>query len=231
MSALDRFKKLTIIVGIPSHGVWTSDYGMCLQNMMSYAQSKPIGNFKTHTLIPFHTKGSILPRARLNIVKASRERGATHILFTDVDQTFPRDTLHRLVLADKDIVGCNVATKSIPASPTARKKGATYSGELVYTDAPGMGIPQYEKVWRLGTGIMLVRTKVFDVLGLNCWEILWKEEIQDYQGEDWYFCEKAQQHGFDIWVDHHLSNEIGHIGEYNYKHDVVGEIRKEVVNG
>jgi hypothetical protein len=78
---------------------------------------------------------------------------------------------------------------------------------------------------------MLVRMKVFEKLGLNCWEVLWKEEIQDYQGEDWRFCELALEAGFDIWVDHYLSNEIGHIGDYNYGHDVVGELQQEVANG
>lgn len=231
MGTLDKFKTLKILVGIPSHGVWTSGYGMCLQNMTSYCQSKPIGGYKTHTLVPFHTRGSILSRSRLQIVKAALEEHATHVLFIDTDQTFPRDTLHRLVAADRDVIGCNIATKSIPAQPTARQRDATPYGKVVYTDPPGPGTPQYEKVWRLGCGVMLVRTKVFKTIGLNCWEILWKEELQDYQGEDWRFCELLEKANITIWVDHHLSNEIGHIGDFCFGHDVVGEIQKEVANG
>ena len=228
MSALDRFKHLKILVGIPSHGDWTPEFGMCLQNAMGYVMAKRIGDYKEQTIIPFSTLGSILPRGRLNSVKAALERQSTHLFFADTDQTFPRDTISRLILADKDIIGCNIATKTIPANPTARRKDGTFYGSLVYTDPSS---EQYEKVWRLGCGIMLIKMKVFKKLGLNCWEILWKEEIQDYQGEDWRFCELAEAAGFDIWVDHKLSDEVGHIGKFRYTHNEVGEIIKEAVNG
>jgi hypothetical protein len=195
---------------------------MCLQNMTSYVQSRALVDGQLHTLIPFQTKGSILPRARLNIVQAARYRKADYILFVDTDQTFPNDTLHRLLKARRDIIACNITTKEIPASPTARDKAR----KPIYTDPGG---PQYERVWRVGCGIMLVRTAVFDKIGLNCWEILWQPELNDYQGEDWRFCELAEAAGYEIWVDHHLSWEVGHLGEYCYKHDVVGEVVKETL--
>jgi hypothetical protein len=228
MSTLDRFKSINILVGLPSHGDWTAEFGMSLQNAMGYVMAKQIGQFRNQTIIPFHTAGSLLPRGRLKCVKAAQEKKATHLFFADVDQTFPRDTISRLILADKDIIGCNIATKQIPASPTARRKDGTSYGSLVYTDPDS---PPYEKVWRLGCGIMLVKMKVWEILGLNTWEVLWKDELQDYQGEDWRFCELAEAAGIDIWVDHKLSDEIGHIGRFRYTHNEVGEIRQEVVNG
>ena len=38
-------------------------------------------------------------------------------------------------------------------------------------------------------------------------------------GEDVYFCVKAHDCGFDSYVDHGLSNQIGHIGQYTYSWD------------
>jgi hypothetical protein len=35
-------------------------------------------------------------------------------------------------------------------------------------------------------------------------------------GEDVYFCIKAKDAGFDTYLDHHLSNAIGHVGSYTY---------------
>jgi hypothetical protein len=35
-------------------------------------------------------------------------------------------------------------------------------------------------------------------------------------GEDVHFCIAAHDAGFETWVDHGLSNEIGHIGQYTY---------------
>jgi hypothetical protein len=35
-------------------------------------------------------------------------------------------------------------------------------------------------------------------------------------GEDIYFCIKAKDAGIDTYVDHDLSMEIGHIGNYTY---------------
>jgi hypothetical protein len=35
-------------------------------------------------------------------------------------------------------------------------------------------------------------------------------------GEDIYFCIKAKDAGIDTWVDHDLSMEIKHIGQYTY---------------
>ena len=229
MSALDRFKSIKVLVGFPNDGEVKSGFNMSMLNMMGHFVAKRVGVFKEQTLQPFDSKGSILPRGRLNCVKAARERKCTHVCFIDTDQTFPRDTLHRLLLADKDIIGCNIATKTIPASPTARG----FDKQPIFTDADS---PQYEEVWRLGCGIMLVKIGVWDKLGLNTWEILWKEELQDYQGEDWRFCELAQAAGYKIWVDHKLSDEIGHVGDFKFTHSEVGEIRpefvvKEIVNG
>jgi hypothetical protein len=35
-------------------------------------------------------------------------------------------------------------------------------------------------------------------------------------GEDVHFCVATQDAGFETWVDHDLSQEIGHVGSYTY---------------
>lgn len=218
MIAFER--KLNLLIGAPSTGMWTSGFGMCLQNMMGHLMSTPVPGFREQRMQPEVVKGSILPRSRGNLVKRALKEQFTHLLFIDTDQTFPRETAHRLLQHRKDVVGCNIATKEIPASPTARRKSSSPDGEPVYTDSDS---PPLEKVWRLGTGIMLIDVRVFKKIGPGCFEIRWIEEIQDYRGEDWNMCLEMERAGFDIWVDHKLSDEVGHLGEFKYTHDVVGE--------
>ena len=38
-------------------------------------------------------------------------------------------------------------------------------------------------------------------------------------GEDVYFCKLARERGFDVFVDHDLSKDCGHVGMLEYKTD------------
>jgi len=68
---------------------------------------------------------------------------------------------------------------------------------------------------------MLIDMKVFKSVSSPRFSVRWEPKIRDYVGEDWGFCEKAEKSGFQIWVDHKLSLNIGHIGLLIYEHDVV----------
>jgi hypothetical protein len=213
-------RKLSLLIGTPNMGEWTAAYGMSLVNMMGHLMATPVPGFRQQHMKPMQVKGSIISRGRLLCVKEALKGGYTHLLFIDADQDFPRDTAHRLLQHGKDVVGCNIATKQIPATPTARRKSSHLGGEPVYTDPDS---PSLERVWRLGCGIMLLDMRVFKTIGLNCWSIDWEEELQDYRGEDWSLCKALESAGFEIWVDHKLSDQVGHWGPYRYTHEVVGE--------
>ena len=202
---------------------------MSLVHMISHFQYQPLGDYRKQEVKVESVRGSILPNLRLDLVKRARSIEATHLLFVDTDQTYPANTLHRMIKWDKDVVACNIATKQIPAQPTARyyDPANLASGRRVYNQR-GKGL---DKVWRVGTGVMLIKMKVFDITGLNVWQWPWKEETQSYQGEDWSFVEACERHGIDVYVDHDLSEEVVHWGPYGYNHDVVGEVVKEAVNG
>lgn len=224
MGTLDRFKSVRVLVGVPSlFDLWHEKFAMSLCYMMTYWQQQPLGKFRNEEIMVESLRGSMLSNLRLDLVKRAIARKATHLLFVDTDQTFPRDTLHRLLAADKDVIACNIATKQIPAQPTARafnpETSARGHGDKIYNQ-PGKGL---QKVWRVGTGVMLIRMSVFDKVGMNVWEMPWQESQQKYMGEDWSFviaCEKA---GIDVWIDHDLSEEVKHWGLYGYDHNVVGD--------
>lgn len=220
-------RKLNLLIGTPNMGDWTAEYGMSLCNMMTYLMATPVPGYSQQRMQPMQVKGSIIPRGRLQIQKAAFAENCSHILFIDADQDFPRDTAHRLLSHNKDVIGCNIATKQIPASPTARKKGGNLGGEPVYTDPDS---PPLERVWRLGCGIMLIKVSVLRPLGLNLWGIEWEPELEDYRGEDWNLCKILESAGVEIWVDHKLSDEVGHWGKYRFDHNVVGQKVSEEVS-
>ncbi len=180
-------------------------------------------------------RGSILPNMRNRMLKQAIEKGATHLLFLDSDQTFPRDLVHRLMKWNKQVVAANIVTKNmLDCNPTARqlkKAPQDYAGELVYTN---QGDDHLEEVWRIGTGVMLLDLNLFKREKLknrkHFFPVEWKDEIDDYAGEDWGFCELLQEAGVKIHIDHGVSWDIGHIGPHEFTHEYA-LLNKELLDG
>ena len=210
-------RDLKLLVGIPSGDIWNSDFGMSLAMFMNEMQ-RPVPGCRSVSMRVSNIKGSILSRQRHMLVQEAEKWGADYILFIDSDQKFPPNLFHRLYSHRKWVIGANVATRIFPSKPTARKRSDTLVGDPVYTTPHS---PELEKVWMLGTGVLLVDMKVFKKIPPPWFEITWVPELNDYRGEDWTFMMKLEEAGIARWVDHHLSVGIGHIGQFVYGHDVV----------
>jgi hypothetical protein len=210
-------KNVSIFIGIPSGTDWKADFGMCLAGMVAAAPRPLLGGGHIERLRLWNTKGSILSRSRHTLVAKALEEECTHVLFVDTDQTFPIHTLHQLLRWDKDVVAANIVTKSIPAIATARKFSKDNPAGVPISSVGRQGL---EKVWRIGTGVMLIKTKVFKKLPQPWFPITWNDANQDYTGEDWNFCKACEDAKIDLFIDHELSQQIGHIGafEYNFTH-------------
>lgn len=209
---------LDVLVAIPSTENWKSDFGLSLVQLVADF-SQPIAGWESQRLRILKKESSILPNMREEFGQAAVEFGTSHVLFLDTDQTFPSDTLRRLLAWKVPIVACNVAVKTFPTCPTARvfdKKQPKGQPLFTWKDSHGL-VP----VWRVGTGVMLVETRVFRKIPEPWFFMKWKEDVRRFQGEDWGFCEKAEAFGFNIYVDQGLSWEIGHVGKQCYKHDLI----------
>lgn len=213
---------VSVLLGIPSNGDWKADFGMSLAGLVAYSAMPLKDGRKIQQLRLFNSKGSILPRGRTTLVKQALEMQASHILFLDSDMVFPVQTLHRLLSWDKAVVGCNCPTKMLPSTPTARVEGGPV-GTPLYSLPDDIGI---KRVWRVGTGVMLIKTSVFLDIPQPWFPIEWVEELGDYRGEDWAFCERLDKAGIPIYVDLGLSRVIGHVGDLRYEHKHV-----EIPNG
>ncbi|KKQ75523.1 MAG: hypothetical protein US97_C0039G0012 [Microgenomates group bacterium GW2011_GWF1_38_5] len=136
------------------------------------------------------------------VVDAQKMGGFTHLFFVDSDQCFSADVLERLLSREADIIA-------------APYKYRNESGDWVLcltekSNAHEKEIPdKLFTAYAAGTGCMLIKMSVFDKIP-RPWFTLGPPEMQT--GEDIFFCKKAQEYGYKIWVD--PSVEISHIGEY-----------------
>lgn len=229
--AFFKAMRLKLAIAIPSQTTWPADFALCLLNLAMYVLQKPFPGYRQAEFKFFNKRSSILPKLRQELVEDAIKHNCTHLLFIDSDQTFPANLAHRLLSHGKDVVACNIVTKTIPAQPTARLKSAWPGGNVVYSDPDLHGL---EQVWRVGTGVMLLNLCVFDKIQKPWFPMTYKSLGQDgrmeWEGEDWGFCSKLEDAGIPIFIDHDMSREIGHLGQMEYVHDLVGTVeQKEVV--
>ena len=213
-------KKLKLFIAVPSQHIWEATFGMSLVFMTNSLAAHPVEGYKDIEYQVFNKRGSLLANMRQTLLERALKEDFTHLLFLDSDQTFPPDLVHRLLAHDKQVVACNIATKKLPPDPTARQQSLTdRAGQLVYShNQAGL-----EKVWRVGTGIMLLRLNLFKRPGMQppWFDQRWNEGLNSYVGEDWGFCEKLQKAGVSIYVDHDVSKEVKHVGPLDYGHDLI----------
>lgn len=214
-------KEMRLVICVPSTNTWEAQFGMSLVFLTNYLASHGEIEGKSCSFMVHNKRGSILANMRQDMVQQALENKATHLLFIDSDQTFPRDLVHRLMKHKKQVVAANVATKMLPSTPTARTKGNGSLGKLLPTYEENTGI---QEVWRIGTGVMLIDLNIFKREGLKqgpWFTQRWNEETRAYIGEDWAFCERLELANVRLYIDHDVSREVGHLGTLNYGHDMV----------
>jgi GT2 family glycosyltransferase len=153
---------------------------------------------------------------RNKLAEAALKEGADYILWIDADMRFPKNTIERLLAHDKDIVGVNATTRNYPVSPTAKHLECDFEkNSSTWIPVNSKGKTGVEKVAAIGCGVMLCKAEVFKKTP-QPWFWFHKLKSDKILGEDVHFCIAAHDAGFETWVDHGLSNEIGHIGQYTY---------------
>lgn len=155
-------------------------------------------------------RGTLIDDNRNILAESGLENGATHVLFLDTDMRFPGDALNRLLAHDKPIVGINYLTRSARPLKTTAKK----NGELIWTLPESSGL---EEVDGCGCGVLLIKAEVFRALEKPWFAFGGIDPTTKRRlGEDYYFCAKAREAGFPVFIDHDLSKQVGHIGDLVY---------------
>lgn len=141
-------------------------------------------------------------------LEASLKQGATHVLWLDTDMSFPRELAIRLQMHGHPIVACNYVVRQASGLFTASRAGAR-----VPTTEASTGL---EAVDYVGMGAFFLQTDVLSDLPRPWFRHGLNEQGGDI-GEDVMFCRALRVAGHEIYIDHDLSKEIGHIGQHTYR--------------
>jgi len=200
-----------IAVATPARDMVHTMFTYDLVNMVAYH------TLNTNDAISLKiSQGTLIANQRAELCLDAMREKCTHVLFIDSDMRFPHDMIERLLQHDVDIVATNCARRRMPTGPTAQLYKENGERELVYTMPETTGL---QEVGSVGMGVMLIKANVFAKLAEPWFETPWRHDKRGYIGEDVFFCKKAREAGFKIWIDHDVSKEIGHIGMFEFKHD------------
>lgn len=168
---------------------------------------------------------ALIDRARNNeIVEFLRKPNYTHFFSVDDDLVFPPNTLTKLLKEDKDVIGGIYRLKydepmlAIRVSRNGAKWNEILKSELV---VPAIYV---------STGCMLVKRSTIETMVEKYTELAYTRNMTadkgyalfmpyiyrtEYLSEDWAFCQRAKDLGFEIWT--HGGIKLGHWGKKLYR--------------
>lgn len=140
---------------------------------------------------------------RNHIVEQAFMLGCTHLIMCDMDQTYPVDTITKLLAHKLPVVGCLVHRRYPPFDPLLyRGKLSEYEliedykdGDLIEVDATG-------------TGCLMFEMDVFRKLPAPWFKFTLTDDGKPV-GEDFGFCSNLRKTGQKIFVD--TSIKCGHL--------------------
>ena len=185
------------LIAIPCFDEMDAGFVQCLVDM------KTVGETRILVL-----SGSLVYEARERLADFAIQNGYDHVLWLDSDIMFHDTLMLDMVAQDKDIVTGIVAARRPPYYPMIfRKEGdelkpiMEFGTKLIPVDMTGFGA-------------VLMKTevlqKMFDEFH-TCFQ-----PVPGF-GEDFSFCARAKQLGYQIYADPNI--EIGHIGKTIIKRD------------
>jgi hypothetical protein len=128
---------------------------------------------------------------------------------------FPKDTLEEMLKHNVDIVGVNATTRREPIKPTALNLVIKSETEHSWIPINSLNVNGIEKCTAVGFGFTLVKADVFKKVSRPWFNVIWSDHGAII-GEDIHFCIKCQDTGYDVYVDHDTSRQIGHIGTRSF---------------
>lgn len=196
---------MRLVIGGPARDTTPASFAQDLANLAMF--TKEHGPW-TWVQIDFQPATYVHVGRETVLRRALEMWNATQVLWLDTDMEFPADTALRLAQHHRSIVACNCVMRAERTLFTARRHG-----QVVETMPESSGLALVDTV---GPAVMLMRTDV--VAGLDRpWFEHGRNAAGEDIGEDVMFCRKLRAAGQDIYIDHDLSKEIGHVGQHTYR--------------
>jgi len=120
---------------------------------------------------------------------------------------FPSTTILRLLNHNVEIVASNYMKRTKPLKTVAYTNLNDWDSWLQME-------PKDEliKVEGVGMGCMLMKLDVFNEVKKPYFEFTYKQDTDDYYGEDFNLLSKLRHLGYNIFIDTVLSMEVKHLG-------------------
>jgi glycosyltransferase involved in cell wall biosynthesis len=205
---------MKVAIVTPTHRHPTTPYVGSLAALLLNARDLTAGLDLNYFLTSGHLAG-----ARNDLIAAALGWGADWLLFIDDDISFPPGLLSGLLSHGKRVIGCNCSTKGHTPIPTAcRRRGDKF--ERVYTMPDATGI---EEVDHLGLGVCLIAADALRKLAPPIVQAHPDMTTSRFPGQDRYLFERLRAAGETVWIDHGLSNQVQHWGEYPFTNQVAAQ--------
>lgn len=204
-SSMWEGKPLKLSILVPTRDMVHSHFTFSLINLVKTLTEIGIDTYT------FFDSSTILLNQRERLIEKAKEINSDYVLWLDSDMMFPSTVAVRLLEHNKDIVACNYMRRSLPLKTVA------YTDVYNWDSWVPMS-PQDElvEVQGIGMGCMLMKTSVFDQLEKPYFEFRYKEDTQDWYGEDFVLLHKLRNNNYKIYVDTILSMDIKHVGTYAF---------------
>jgi len=217
--------KTKLFCGLPIHDTVNPQFFLCVNRMTAaYAGSD--------LMVYPHVGDSLINRARNSISRKFLESDATHLLMIDSDLVFSNKQIEEIWKHDVDIVGGtyfkqNPEHSTIVCNTLPHPQVYSEDGRLL-------------KVKYVGTGFICIKRRVFErmiekfgddmryfcdhddkTVEMDFWRSApykYKNGHIRYLSEDWWFCQRALDCGFDIWLDLQIICAHSGLTEYPLPH-------------
>lgn len=152
-----------------------------------------------------HSQCNWIMYGRNGLVDIFLKGDYTHLFWVDADTVPPGKTVEYFLKADKDIIG--------GITPMLMDNGLMWNYQIKKNESPACGSPLGDETYqvdRLGGTTLLVKRKVYEALEQPCYEMR-TDENGNNVSNDFNFCDKAKDSGFEIWVNtrckcNHINN-------------------------
>lgn len=217
------FSKIHLGIGLPCYGgmMCTTTTTALIRFILMATQVGLMWSLETMC------NESLVQRGRNSLIaKLASNPAITHFMFIDADIEFQPESIFKMLMEDVDIISGAYPKKCLPIAYNINLEPETMIRGPIYTvDTAATGFLMYKrKVWQDLVNKHPEWKYVDDIgLGKEYEQFLYSvfdcyiDDKGHYLSEDWAFCRRAKELGYQIWCDSRVL--LNHTGTYTFKGD------------
>jgi hypothetical protein len=195
---------IRLLIGIISARDWKPSFGVAMTRLASHLRVHGIHGETIGLGMSQMMQCSNMCFHRQQIMMQGIEENWSHVVFIDDDVTFPPHALDVLFYHKKPFIGINICKKTQHAvMPTASRQYEAVTSE---------GKEGIEEVESTTMALFLSSVEEYKKIRPPYFMLSGNHPATD----DNFYHSKIREAGHKIYIDHTLSNQCGHVGDYIY---------------